>query len=113
MPAERRAERACRAVANAFSNFSDRQVVAAQQILRDGHAPAEHVLHRRLAYSAREAFEERRARQRSRPRELGHRPRTCELTVHLPNRRRDSRIGQAPQQAWAARLRPASTAVLR
>ena len=96
--AECRAEGARRAVADAFGNLAHVEVVASQQILRDGHAPGEQILHRWQSDGSREAFEECRARQRSRPRELGHRPRPCELTVHLADRRRESRVGQPAQQ---------------
>src|SRR5262245_4708988 len=47
MPAERGTERARRAVADALGDFCDSEVVLAEQILRDGHAPGEQVLHRR------------------------------------------------------------------
>ena len=75
VPAERGAEGAGRAVADAFGDLGERDVVAAEQILCDGHAPGDQVLHRRQAHGAREALEERRARQRGRLRELGDRPR--------------------------------------
>ena len=39
VPAERGAEGARRTVADAFGNLADPAVVAAQQILRDGHGP--------------------------------------------------------------------------
>ena len=98
VPAERGAEGARRAVADAFGDLGDPEVVAAEQILRDGHAPGEQVFHRRQAHGAHEALEERRARERGRLRELGHRPRTRELAVHLPHRGREPRIGQPAQQ---------------
>ena len=98
VPAERGAEGARRAVANAFGDFGDSQVVAAEQILCDGHAPGEQVFHWRQAHGAREALEERRARKRGRPRELGHRPRARDIAVHLLHRCCESRIGQPAQQ---------------
>jgi hypothetical protein len=84
MPAERGAEGARRAVADALGDVGKPEVVAAEQIPRDGHPPGEQVFHRRQADSAREAFEERRARQRGRLREFGHGPRTRDVAVHLP-----------------------------
>src|SRR5262249_43394948 len=98
MAAERDTEGARRAVAEPFSDLGYPEVVTAQQILGDGHAPGDQVLHGRPTDGAREALEECRARQRSRPCELSHRPRSCELTVHLPDRWRKSRIGQPAQE---------------
>lgn len=86
MPAERGAEGARRAVADAFSDLVEPELVAAEQILRDGHAPGEQVFHRRQAHGAREALEEPRARKCGRLRQLGYRLRTRELAVHLPHR---------------------------
>ena len=86
VPAERGAEGARRTVADAFGDLVEPEVVAAEQVLRDGHAPGEQVFHRWQAHSAREAFEERRARKHGRLRELGNGPRTREMAVHLPHR---------------------------
>ena len=97
MAAERGTEGARRAVADPFSNLGYPEVVPAKQVLRDRHAPGEKVFHRSQAHSAREAVEERRARQPSRPRKLGYGPRTRELAVHLPYRGGESRIGQPAQ----------------
>ena len=102
VPAERGAEGARRAVADAFGDLGKPEVVPAEQILRDRHAPGEQVFHRRQAHGAREALEERRARQRGRLRELGHRPRAREIAVHLPHRWRELRIGQPAQQPGGA-----------
>lgn len=58
---ERGAERAGRTVADALGHLGDGEVVAAEQVAGDGHAPGEQVFHRRDADRAGEAFEERRA----------------------------------------------------
>ena len=42
MPAERGAEGARRAIANAFGDLGEPELVAAEQIFRDGHSPGEH-----------------------------------------------------------------------
>ena len=58
---------------------------------------------------AGEALEERRARERGRLRELGDRPRARDIAVHLPDRRRQPRVGQSAQQPRGrvvARRRP-------
>ena len=54
MSGKRRTERARRTVADALGNIADRQVLAPQQILCDGHAPGEQVFHRRQADCASE-----------------------------------------------------------
>src|SRR5688500_15829970 len=97
VPAERGAEGARRSITDAFGDLVESNVVAAEQILGDGHAPGQQVLHRPQANSAREAFEERRARKRGSLRELSDSPRTRELAVHLPHRCRELRIGQPAQ----------------
>ena len=99
MPAERGAESTRRAVADAFRDLVKSEVPLAEQILCDSHSPGEQVFHRRQPDDAREAFEERRARQCARLREPRDSPRTRELAVHLPYRRRQPRIGQTSQQA--------------
>jgi hypothetical protein len=43
MPAERVAECARRAVADAFGDFGEPDVVAAEQVLRNRHAPGEQI----------------------------------------------------------------------
>jgi NAD(P)-dependent dehydrogenase (short-subunit alcohol dehydrogenase family) len=60
--AERGAEGAGRTVSDPFGDRGEPEVFAPEQILRDGHAPAEQILHRRKADGAREAIEERRTR---------------------------------------------------
>ena len=59
MSSERRAERARRAVADALGDLGDSEILAAEQIPRDGHPPGEQVFHRRHAHGAGEAVEER------------------------------------------------------
>src|SRR5688500_12767877 len=51
VPAKRGAEGARRAVADAFGDLVDSKVVAAEQVLRDGHAPGEQVFHRRQSHA--------------------------------------------------------------
>src|SRR5690606_8316352 len=66
------------------------------------------VLHRTKAHGLTEAIEERRSRECRRLRELGHRPRAREVTVHLTYRWRDPWIAQAAQEPWwsVTRRRP-------
>jgi hypothetical protein len=79
MPAERGTERARRAVADTFGDYGKREV-APEQIFGDRHWPSDQVFHRWQADGAREAFEECRARQRRRLRDLGDRSPASELT---------------------------------
>jgi hypothetical protein len=60
---------------------------------------------KRQAHDTREALEERRARQRGFLCELGHCSGSRDVAVHLLHCWRESRIGQAAQQA---RGRPSS-----
>jgi hypothetical protein len=57
--AERGTESAGRAVADALGDLGDSEILAAEQIPRDGHPPGEQVFHRRHAHGAGEAVEER------------------------------------------------------
>ena len=68
-------------------------VVLAEQVLGECHAPGQDVFHWRDPDGAREAVEERRARQRGGAGELGHGPRACDVVVDLPYRRRESLVG--------------------
>ena len=99
MAAECRAKGTRRAIANAFGDFGEPDIVTAEQILCDGHAPREEVFHGRQAHRSCEALEERRPRQRGRPRKLNDSPRSPELAVHLAYRWCELRIGQPAQQA--------------
>jgi len=56
MPAKRCAEGARGAVADAFGDLIDSKIVAAEQVLRDGHAPGKEVFHRRQPHGARKAM---------------------------------------------------------
>src|SRR5262249_60912471 len=86
-PAERRAEGTRGSVADAFGDFGNTDILSSKEIFRDRHSPGEKVLHRRNADSPREAFEECRTRQGAGSRERRDGPRTCELVLHLTNRR--------------------------
>ena len=93
MALERCAEGTCRAVADTLRDLDEGYVPLAEEILGERHAPREQVFRWRYPHGAREAVEERRARKRSGPRELGHGPWACDVVVYLPYRRRQSRIG--------------------
>src|SRR6187200_2161193 len=69
---ERGAEGTRGAVTDAFGDLGDSEIAAMEEILRHSHAPGKQILHRWQAYCAREALEERRARERGRPCQLSH-----------------------------------------
>jgi len=58
---ERDAERACRAITHAFGHLGYAESFPPQQVLRQGHAPAQEVFHRRNADFAPEPVEKCRA----------------------------------------------------
>jgi hypothetical protein len=59
VPAERGAEGARRAIADAFGDFGHAEVVAAEQVFCDGHAPGEQILGRPTACVKRSKNAER------------------------------------------------------
>ena len=82
MPREGHAEGARGAVADVLRNLGDGDVLAPQEILRQRHAPAEQILHRRNAHCATEALEEGRTPERGLVRQLCNRPRPAWVLVH-------------------------------
>ncbi|MDT4842026.1 hypothetical protein FQZ97_759060 [compost metagenome] len=97
VPAERRTESTGRAVADALGDLVHPDIGAAEQILRNDHPPGKQVFHWRLAKGAGKALEEGRARKSGNVSQLGHRPRTRKIAMHLPKGPRQVRIGQPPQ----------------
>src|SRR5688500_19778246 len=79
VPAEGRAEGAGRAITDALRNQRDSEVLTAEQIPGDGHAPSKQVFHRSQSHDTRKPLEKRRARKCRLLRQLRHRPRTREL----------------------------------
>ena len=101
MPAESCAEGACRAVTDTFSDLGYAEVRTAEQIFCDGHAPREEVFHGRHTHGAREALEERRARERQYRKPLG--------TAHVPSIRAPLSarvIGFVQARSWYQDLTP-------
>src|ERR1700733_12039241 len=80
---ERDGERALRAVADTLRDLADADLAPPEQVLRQGHAPGEQVLHGRDADRPTEALEEGRAGETGFLRQLGNRPGCGRAFMHL------------------------------
>ena len=99
MAAERRAEGARRAVADAFGDLADARSWRRSRSFATAIRQAS-----RYSIGGRPTVRVKRSKNAERDSAAvfaswRHRPRTCELAVHLTYRRRDTRIGQPAQQA--------------
>src|SRR5690606_10193415 len=74
MAAEGGAERACRAVADASCNLVERDFAATKEVLGNGHAPGQQILHGPEPDRAGEAVEKGGAGHPPFPRQFLHRP---------------------------------------
>ena len=105
MSAERRGKGIERRVPDPLCHFNQWNVLASQEIARDGHPPIGEIPHRRVAKNLLEYTSKRGAGHIAHAREFIHGPWLARVCVHCLKRSRQTRIRRAPDPCGCIRAR--------